>query len=481
MINRIASPIKQLSKHALKVKDGDLAFRNSVQTDDEVGVLAKQFNVMLDRVENNVSDLEQRVQERTQKLRHQLYHDDLTNLPNKTALLREIDKEEFSSLILLDIFAFDDICELYGYEVGNQTVLVVALMLKDYCARYDGELYHTHSDVFGIFSRGMVYNIDSFEEHVNRLNELFETTPIRIESFQLEFYITMNMGLSICQEEPFKRANIALKHAKESNNFFYIYNGDINPTENIEATNYWRRMIRESLENDWVIPFFQPIVNQCGEVVKYETLMRLESRTEDGEIEYLSPFFFLDIARKTKQYTPLTERIVTKALDMILQTDKMISINLSFADIQTKDINTLLDQLTDKIGANNCSCLVFEILESEVIEDYQILEKFITKFRSKGVKIAIDDFGTGYSNFEYVLTIQPDYLKIDGSLIKDIHTDENALALVKSIVTFSKTMNIALIAEFVHNEEVFNICKSLGIDEFQGFYFGKPSPKLIEG
>jgi EAL domain-containing protein (putative c-di-GMP-specific phosphodiesterase class I) len=96
-----------------------------------------------------------------------------------------------------------------------------------------------------------------------------------------------------------------------------------------------------------------------------------------------------------------------------------------------------------------------------------------------GVRIAIDDFGTGYSNFSYLLKLKPDYLKIDGSIIKNIDKDKNSEAIVEAIISFAKTLHVKTIAEFIHSKEVYDKCYKLGIDEFQGFYLGEPNPDLV--
>ena len=96
-----------------------------------------------------------------------------------------------------------------------------------------------------------------------------------------------------------------------------------------------------------------------------------------------------------------------------------------------------------------------------------------------GVKIAVDDFGTGYSNFSYLLELKPDYLKIDGSIIKNIDTNRNSQEIVKAIVSFAKSLHVKTIAEFVCSKEVYEKCLKLGIDEFQGYYLGEPKANLV--
>ena len=123
-------------------------------------------------------------------------------------------------------------------------------------------------------------------------------------------------------------------------------------------------------------------------------------------------------------------------------------------------------QLKDKI--------VFELIESEGIENYQEVIEFINEVKKTGAKISIDDFGTGYSNFEYIMKLKVDYIKIDASMIKDIDKNKNSQMVTETIIDFAKKMNVQTIAEFIHSQSVYEVVKELGIDYAQGYYFGKP-------
>jgi len=122
--------------------------------------------------------------------------------------------------------------------------------------------------------------------------------------------------------------------------------------------------------------------------------------------------------------------------------------------------------------------VVFEILESEQITDYKKVLRFITEIRRYGAKIAIDDFGTGFSNFFYLTKIEPDFIKIDGSLIANIDTDTNVQIVVQSMIDFAKKMKIETIAEYVHSSTVLSSVKAMGINYSQGFYIDKPKPEI---
>jgi len=142
---------------------------------------------------------------------------------------------------------------------------------------------------------------------------------------------------------------------------------------------------------------------------------------------------------------------------------------------------TAVDAIVQKVAQHGIGHLItFEILESENVHDYEQVIDFIQKVRSLGCRIALDDFGSGYSNFSYLLQIKPDFLKIDGSLIRNITKDSNARIITSSIHNFAHRLGIQTIAEFVHSREVFDLLMEIGIDQFQGFYLGKPEPNPFD-
>jgi EAL domain-containing protein (putative c-di-GMP-specific phosphodiesterase class I) len=160
------------------------------------------------------------------------------------------------------------------------------------------------------------------------------------------------------------------------------------------------------------------------------------------------------------------------------QTDKDISINISALDIQNNEIKSKILTLLEE-NPEDAKRVTLELLEDEEVDDFRLIKEFITRVKALGVKIAIDDFGSGYSNFIRLLNFQPDILKIDGSLVKNITTDELSLSVVTAMVTFAKEQNLQVIAEYVESEEVYHLLNSLGVEYSQGYYFGKPEPLKI--
>lgn len=161
------------------------------------------------------------------------------------------------------------------------------------------------------------------------------------------------------------------------------------------------------------------------------------------------------------------------ALEEFKDRKELISINLCAEDIVNAKTRTFIKE--HLIIAKHPQNIIFELVESEDMHKLPELNKFIEFIKSTGAKIAIDDFGTGYSNFAYLMDLNPDYIKIDGSLIKHIDTDKRSRQIVQTIVQFAHGLDIKVIAEFIHSKEVLDICLELDVDEFQGYYFSEPS------
>ena len=474
---KVIVPINKMFSEVQKVSSSKNEFENGVKSKDEIGFLASQFNTLLDQVENNRKTLDEHVQQKTKEIQNKLYIDELTNLKNRTALEDDIKDDDFVSIALIDIDSFDDINELYGFSTGNLVLIEVAKVLNEFATKYNVHVYRFYGNVYCLADKKMM-GFSRYDEFITELCKLFKNRAIHIEELSLDIFINITLGISIAQEEPIKTAGIALKKAKKANMKFFVYNNEIDTKEVIKKSMYWREKIKLAIEEDLVTPFYQPIFNREKQIVKYETLMRLRDKNDEGEVIYLSPYLFLDISVKTKQYLQLSNQVISKAFADLSKTDKQVSLNLSFKDILDLDFVISLDKNLDKIDNQKKQQIVFEILESDYITDYTLLEEFIVKYREQGIQIAIDDFGTGYSNFAHILKIRPNYIKIDGSLIKNINTEKSSYELVKSIIDFSKALNIKVIAEFVHSAEVYKTVLELGVDEFQGFYLAEPANKI---
>jgi EAL domain-containing protein (putative c-di-GMP-specific phosphodiesterase class I) len=138
----------------------------------------------------------------------------------------------------------------------------------------------------------------------------------------------------------------------------------------------------------------------------------------------------------------------------------------------------MLEYIKNRLQKYGGERITFEIVETEEIDDYKIVENFILMVKEYGCKISIDDFGSGYSNFTNLIKLNIDFIKIDGSITTKLLSDEKAKIMVQGLIQFAKSINIKTIAEFVSSKELFDCIRELGVDFVQGYYLGMPkSPK----
>jgi PAS domain S-box-containing protein len=229
-------------------------------------------------------------------------------------------------------------------------------------------------------------------------------------------------------------------------------------------------MIQKALDENRVVSYFQPITNnKTKEIEKYESLVRILDL--DGTV--ISPYFFLDIAKEARYYNKITSVVIDNSFEALNHTDKEISINLSALDIENVFIrNKLINMIVQ--NSHQAHRIVFELLEDEEVKDFNTVKDFISLVKTFGVQIAIDDFGAGVSNFERLLDYQPDILKIDACLIKNIAHDKYSKDVVDTIQLFAWKQDIKTVSEFVADENILKTVTDMGINYSQGFYLGKP-------
>jgi PAS domain S-box-containing protein/diguanylate cyclase (GGDEF)-like protein len=411
------------------------------------------------------SDISELIEQR--KTLEKYYETDrLTQLGNRLKLLNDINRSKKPALAIIDIDAFKEINDFYGNEAGDYVIKEVAKRLLAHLNKTTALIYRLHSDQFAFFCLDY-YDQEQFQRTVTHLINKITNSPIFYE--QYEILIGVTIGVAFDKEELFKNADISLNMAKKLKRNYLVYDKSFDKQEEYKNNLNWTKKIKKALDEDRIVAFFQPIYNQhTKKIEKYESLVRMIDVT--GEI--ISPFFFLEISKKAKLYSKITMLMIDKAINAAKALDYEFSINLTMEDIINKDVaNYFIQSIREnKIGHK----IVIELVESEGIENFDEFHLFIKEVKKLGCKLAIDDFGTGYSNFEYLLKLDVDYIKIDGSLIKEIDKNKNMRLIAQSIVSFAKIANMKTIAEFVSHKEIADAIGDIDVDYLQGYYIGEP-------
>lgn len=392
--------------------------------------------------------------------------DHLTNLPNMYQLRNDLEELNEYALIILDIDNMQTIKNYYGYIVADYILEEFAQYLK---TNIKEKVYKIAACEFAIVIKKKMY-FYNLKDYINDICIKMKNTVVQYSEHKIYVDFTLSSSASKDNKNIFSKVYMALEYAKDICTPFWIYEDSMNFEEDYANSLYLSTMIREAVEKLQVIPYFQAIVDtKTLEIKKYECLARLI----DPEGKIISPLKFIPISKKIKHYNEITKAIIEQSFTHFEAIDREFTVNISIEDIVKKDMfDFIMKKLYDSKVADK---VTFEILEGDAIEDFTKVNNFINEIRRFGAKIAIDDFGSGYSNFSYLTKLNVDYIKIDGSLIKNIDTDHNAYIVVETIVQFAKKLGIKTVAEYVHSREIYKKVKKLEIEYMQGFYFNEPS------
>jgi len=394
--------------------------------------------------------------------------DPLTDLPNLYQLRNDLLEGDETTLIILNIDNFKLINDFYGFIVGDYILERTAETIVRFAEGM--KVYRMYGDEFAILidHRLDFYALKAYLEGLRgkmaNLSFEYQGTTIFVET-------TSASSASNNQHNMFSKVGMALKYAKETNLPYWIYEDRMHFEHEYESNLKIALKVRRAIESSGIVPYFQPIIsNATGQIVKYECLSRLID--EKGNI--LPPKMFIDIAKTIKVYNQVTKSIIDKSFEAFSGNDMDFSVNLSIEDIMNRDI---YDFIMEKLRTSGMGGRVtFELLESESVEDFNKVSRFITEIKRYGAEVAIDDFGSGFSNFSYLSEIDVDYIKIDGSLISTVDKNPNSRLIAQTIVGFAKGLGVKTVAEYVHSSTILSVVKELGIDYSQGYFIDEPSP-----
>ena len=406
------------------------------------------------------------------KLIEEQFIDELTLLPNRQKLLKDLKDSKIQKIAMININSFRDINNFYGFEAGDLVLKKFSQILLDKISKnINLDLYRVANDVFAICTKHKD-NLEEIRDICTNIIEHFSLNPILINNNS--FYLSISIGVarnckdSAVQNNLLSKAEYALRMAKKRDISILFLDENIELYNKLKENKKLIEELKNALISNNLLIYGQKLINNISKKEKYEILMRV--KLEDGSI--LTPYSFLKEAKKAKLYLGMTRMLVKKACEYFKGKDIDFNLNLTLEDIKDQYTMDFIVNAMEK--TNTAKQITFEIVESEGIESFTEVSNFIKKAKKLGCKIAIDDFGTGYSNFEYIIKLDVDYIKIDGSLIKNINTDNNLYLTVQTIVGFAKALKIKTVAEFVHNEEVLNCVKNLDIDYSQGFFIDEP-------
>jgi len=399
-------------------------------------------------------------------VKNRLYINPKTGTFYRNYLSDNYEKIDFTKyyIALADIDFFKRINDIYGHKIGddilNSIIKKIAEKLEpeDIFIQYGGEEF-----LFLICKKNLSQK--EFKIKMESIRSLVESLNIKVKGETLK--VTISIGafiqtnLATSLQDAIQKADSALYKSKHSGKNMVSY-FDISKRKII-----YRERLKELIENNNLICYYQPIKNlKDFSTHHYEALFRLKNKDR-----IIYPNEILPELENSYFYSRISMKIIEYNTDILRRDrDFKISINLTSDDLVNESIISRLIKNRDVADR-----MLIEILETKNI-NYTKLEESIKRLKPYGYKICIDDYGSGYSNLSHLLNLSIDYLKIDGSIIKNIYHDKKAHALMLALSIFCKQNNIAIIAEFVENREILNTLRRFKIEYGQGYYFDKPKP-----
>lgn len=408
----------------------------------------------------------------TTSLRDRLYRDTLTGLPNRNRLKDDVRIAEVPTVALFNVDSFQEITDFYGHDIGDAMLIRLASRLHQLCSETFGPclIYRLHADEYALLLTTAIHE-QELTLHLHQVAEQLNTQPLRVQQHDINFSVTI--GAAIGHPTPLIRADMALRSAKKQNYEFLLYNQTLRLPETYEQNLQLTQELRDALQQGRVIPYFQPIVNaSTGQIEKYECLARLIK--QDGDM--VSPAVFLPIARRARLYPQITRRMIDASIARFKGTTYRFSLNLGIEDISNPDTIEYLQQAIQ--GSSIAQQLEIELLESEHIKDYGEVQDFVELCAQLGCKVGIDDFGSGYCNFEHLANLAVAFVKIDGSLVRQVNDDASVRLIIETILTYSKRRRLVTVAEYCSDAQISRTMAELGVDFLQGYHHGAPSRSL---
>ena len=425
----------------------------------------------------------------TQKLEHRAKHDSLTGLVNRIEFEERLEHAVSvarvencqHSLLYIDLDQFKIVNDTCGHLAGDKMLVQLTSLLQDRIRSSD-TLARLGGDEFGVLLLNCA--LTQAENTAEMLRQQVE--EFRFIWHEKSFTLGLSIGVVVIDKntanhsQSLSTADLACYMAKDGGrNRVHVYTEEDEETSKRHGEMHWVSRITAALENDSFVLYRQAILplgrSQPGKY--YELLIRLEE--DDGTL--VSPGAFLPAAERYNMMIQIDRWVLNTALKFFQQYPDelngllLCSINISAQSLSNEEFLAFLKNSLEN-NPQWCNKLCFEITESSAIRNIQQAKRFISTLKVLGCRFALDDFGSGMCSFAYLKNLRVDYLKIDGSLVRNCDRDPIDLAMVKSVNDVAQVMNMQTIAEWVEDDQTLAVLKTLEVDYVQGYAVGKPQP-----
>lgn len=466
-------PVSVNDSLAAIISLGSLA--ESSLTDEDI----QQVRDIADRVAVALSSVE-----RDKLLYHQSHYDNLTNLPNRQLIGMRLDQEikhcwrvdSSLAILFLDLDHFKKVNDTLGHAIGDELLQQVAERLTS-CVRETDTVARLGGDEFTIMLTGSLDSHDISDIAENIIQSIEK--PFIINTH--EIFISTSIGISVFPTdgmsgtELFKNADTAMYRVKELGRGKHLFFEEKMNIKEMERANLERDM-RHALDRNEFVLHYQPLVDiKSGDIIGAEALIRWHHPTRG----LIPSSKFIELAEETGTIEQIGEWVLHSACLQLKEwsennilLDRM-AVNVSSRQFIQRDFEQRVSMILDETEVP-AEKLDLEITETLLMDERIDSIKILDNLNKRKIHLSIDDFGTGFSSLSYLKRFPVNTLKIDRSFMQDVTTDEDAMSIVKSIITLAHTLNLTVIAEGIETAEQLSILNENKCDFAQGYYFSEP-------
>ncbi|MFT7184747.1 MAG: diguanylate cyclase (GGDEF)-like protein [Pseudohongiellaceae bacterium] len=418
------------------------------------------------------------------------FYDVLTGLPNRRLLMDRTQrviqcikrKQQFGALIYIDLNGFKRINDSLGHYVGDELLIAVSHRLQDSIREID-TIARIGGDEFVVLIESLKESEDDIKlEAINLSNRILNGLEHHFELSGGRYKISASIGISLINQtdedaiEILKHADAAMYAAKKDLNLDICFHNDA-LQRSIDLRLSIENEINTALDNMNFSAFYQPQLNERGQLISAEALIRWHHPKKG----LVFPAEFITIAERMGVIHRMQKIVLTHICETLNILEKnqtlcdgfRISINICPSQLKSNSLpDTLMKTLTQyKISPNR---IMLEITEGMLIDDMERSINILNRLRKLGFKISIDDFGTGYSSLAYLNRLPVNEVKIDRSFIETLTNEPCTQGVIDTVVSLSKHLNFDVIAEGIEEESQLEIMKTKKVKGFQGYLFAKP-------
>lgn len=481
-------PVQKLSVAARQVREGNLRVGLDVDSNDEVGDLAKAFREM---GEGLYASQEQ--------IRFHAYHDNLTGLPNRFMFREHLEQSvsranhynEMLGVLFADVDGFKRVNDTLGHQAGDDLLKIISERVRSVVRSQDllgraGDFDPAMNVVSRIGGDEFVILVNQMEYAVEAGKIAQRIIDVISEPFTIagqEIYIGVSIGIAVFPtdavnaEDLLRHADIAMFHAKAAgkNNFQFF-----SRAMNAVATNTLslESRLHRAMERNELFLVYQPKIDmRSGRTLGVEALLRW-NHPEEGMIP---PSVFIPIAEEVGMINAIGEWVLRTACQQIcawsqtIACDLIVAVNISSQQIANQHFSTTVQKIIYETGVPT-GHLEFEMTETAIMQMENNVDQAFRMIRDLGITISLDDFGTGYSSLSHLRRFPINFLKIDRSFVNEVITNVDDRAIVSAIIGMAHNLGLQVVAEGVETQEQADFVREKGCDFAQGYFFSRPMP-----